>query len=469
MSKGEKFYHPYIPNSSPKNKAEMLKELGIKNIEELYADIPPQLRFKGRMNLPAPLRSECALERHVRGILSRNQSCEENISFLGGGCWPHYVPAICDQINQRSEFLTAYAGEPYEDHGRFQALFEYQSLMAELVDMDVVNVPTYDWSQAASTSLSMASRITRRQEILAADTIAPDRLMVIRNYCQPVLKITMVKHSSDTGLMDIEDLKSKISSSTAAVYFENPSYLGFIETQGQEISDLAHGQGALSVVGVDPISLGILVPPSHYGADLVCGDIQPLGNHMHYGGGLGGFIAAPDEERFVMEYPSRLFGITRTSVEGEYGFGDVAYERTSFAEREKGKEFVGTHAALCGITAGVYLALLGPRGIQELSRSILQKSRYAAARLSEIEGVKAPVFKSPHFKEFVVDFRGTGRTVADINRELRKKHIFGGKDLSKEFPQFKNCALYCVTEIHTREDIDTLVQALNKILAQEIE
>ncbi|MCK4759998.1 MAG: aminomethyl-transferring glycine dehydrogenase subunit GcvPA, partial [Candidatus Aminicenantes bacterium] len=408
----------YIPNSAPEVKAKMLEEIGVKSIEELYEDIPENLRFKGKLNLPEAIRSEYDLKRHVESILAKNRSCKESISFLGAGCWPHYVPAICDEINQRSEFLTAYAGEPYEDHGRFQALFEYESLMGELLDLDVVNVPTYDWCQAASTSIRMAGRITGRREILISDTVSPERLLAIRNYCRPVVDIKMVNHDPESGLMDLNDLRSKMSSATSGIYFENPSYLGFIEHQGQEISDVAHENGALSVAGVDPVSLGVIVPPSHYGVDIVCGDIQGLGNHMSFGGGQGGFIATRDEERFVMEFPSRLFGITKTSVEGEYGFGDVAYDRTSFGTREEGKEFVGTHTALCGITAGVYLSLMGPKGLQELGQTIMQRSQYAMKKLSEIKGVKAPFFASPHFKEFVVDFRKTGKTVQEINECL---------------------------------------------------
>lgn len=464
MSKKEKMTHPYIPNSVPEVKAKMLDEIGVKDIEELYEDIPESLKFKGKMNLPEALPSEYDLKSHVEKILSKNKTCEENTSFLGGGCWQHYVPAICDEINQRSEFLTAYAGEPYEDHGRFQALFEYESLMAELLDMDVVNVPTYDWCQAAGTSVRMAGRIIGRTEILVSDTVSPDRLSAIKNYCRPVVTLKMVKHCSETGLMDLDDLKSKISSTTAGIYFENPSYLGFIEHQGNAISEIAHENGALCIVGVDPISLGVIIPPSHYGADIVCGDIQGLGVHMFYGGGLGGFIATRDEEKFVMEFPSRLFGITKTSVEGEYGFGDVAYDRTSFAHREEGKEFVGTHAALWGITAGVYLSLMGPKGMQELGKLIMQKSQYAMNRLSEIKGVEAPLFDSPHFKEFIVDFNGVERKVEDINKFLLEQRIFGGKNLSKEFPELGECALYCVTEVHTKEDIDCLAKALNGCL-----
>jgi glycine dehydrogenase subunit 1 len=274
----------------------------------------------------------------------------------------------------------------------------------------------------------------------------------------------MVKHCPDTGLVDLDDLRAKMSPDIAGIYFENPSYLGFIEHQGKDISDIAHEKGALSVVGVDPVSLGVVIPPSNYGADIACGDIQGLGNHLNYGGGLGGFIATRDEEKFVMEYPSRLFGITKTSVEGEYGFGDVAYERTSFAVREEGKEFVGTHAALCGITAAVYLSLMGPKGMQDLGKTIMQRSQYAMKKLSEIKGVKAPLFDSPHFKEFVVSFEETGMTVEDINKSLLEQGIFGGKDLSKEFPELENCALYCVTEVHTKEDLDSLVLALKDSL-----
>ena len=416
------------------------------------------------MNIPAPLVSEYDLKQHVEKILQKNKTCEECISFLGGGCWQHYVPAICDEINQRSEFLTAYAGEPYEDHGRFQALFEYASMMGELLDMDVVNVPTYDWGQAASTAIRMAARITGRSEMLVSKNISPERLLIIQNYCKPDIKISLIECNQGIGKINIDDIKSKISSKVAGIYFENPSYFGIIEDQGEIISDIAHRYDSLSIIGVDPISLGILVPPVNYGADIVCGDLQPLGIRMQFGGGLAGFIATRDEEQFVMEYPSRLFGITLTSVEGEYGFGDVTYDRTSFGSREKGKEFVGTASALWGITAGVYLALLGPYEIQKLGRTIIQKTRYTMKKISEINGVKIPLIQLAHFKEFVVDFNDTGKKVKDVNKKLLEKGIFGGKDISNEFPELGECALYCVTEIHSKGDIDKLIKSLNECL-----
>ena len=458
--------YPYIPNSVPAVKKQMLKEVGAESVEDFFEDIPDRLRLKESLNLPPPLLSEYALKRHVEDILAKNKTCQEYLSFLGAGCYQHHVPAVCDEVNGRSEFLTAYAGEPYDDHGRFQALFEYASMMGELLNMDVVNVPTYDGYQAAATSIRMASRMTGRRQVLVSRTISAGKLSKIRDYCRPEIEIKLTGYDSETGQLDLNALQAEISSKTAAVYFDNPSYLGFIETRGDEISRKAHDHGAVCVVGADPISLGVLTPPVEYGADIVCGDIQPLGMHMQFGGGQAGFIATRDEKEYVMEYPSRLFGIAPTVVKGEYGFGDVAYERTSFAIREEGKEWVGTAAALWGITAGVYLALMGPQGMAEIGGGIMSRSRYAMVQMAKIKGIKAPLFQSPHFKEFVVNFDGTGQTVAEIDKALLARGIFGGKDLSKEFPELGHSALYCVTEVHTKADIDRLVDALKEVVEE---
>jgi glycine dehydrogenase subunit 1 len=466
VSEKPQVVYPYIPNSVPAVREQMLQEVGAESIDEFYEDIPEHLRLKESLNLPPPLLSERALKRHVEGILARNKTCQEYLSFLGAGCYQHHVPAVCDEVNQRGEFLTAYAGEPYDDHGRFQALFEYASMMGELLNMDAVNVPTYDGYQAAATSIRMASRLTGRYEALVCRTISPDKLSKIRDYCRPAIEIKLIDYDPQTGQLDLDALKAEISAKTAAVYFDNPSYLGFIETHGEEISELAHGHGAICIVGVDPISLGVLSPPAEYGADIVCGDIQPLGMHMQFGGGQAGFIATRDEEKYVMEYPSRLFGIAPTSVPGEYGFGDVAYERTSFAVREQGKEWVGTAAALWGITAGVYLALMGPQGMVEIGEGIMSRSRYAALQLDKIEGIEAPTFRSPHFQEFVARFDGTGKTVAEVNRALLERGILGGKDLSGEFPELGDCALYCVSEVHTKEEIDRLASTLGEVVGK---
>lgn len=441
----------------------MLKEIGMSSLDELHHDIPDAIKLHKEMDIPEAFDSEYALQRHVEGLLKKNTTCNDSLNFLGAGCWQHYVPALCDEISSRGEFLTGYGGEPYNELGRFQTLFEYASMVAELVGMDVVNVPTMDWAQAAATTARMAQRYTGRRQVLVPTILDPDKLNIMRNYCDPDVDFVQVACDKQ-GLLDLNDLKRLLNDQVAGVYFENPSYLGALEVHAQQISDMAHAVGALSLVGVDPITLGVMAPPSDYGADIVCGDLQPLGIHMHYGGGLSGFMATRDEERFVMEFPSRLFGIAPTSKEGEYGFGDVAYDRTSFGHlREKAKEYVGTQSALWGITAGVYLATMGPRGMEDVGQTMMQNAQYAVSKINEIPNVKANSLDGLYMKEFVVDFSKTGKTVAEINKALLKKGIFGGKDISAEFPVLGQSALYCVTEIHTCEDLDRLAAALAEV------
>ncbi len=454
--------HPYIPNSEPNVKKEMLDSLGMESVEDIFKEIPEHLRFKGEMNLPEPMLSEYELQRHVEGILTKNKSCKEYLNFLGSGTWQHHVPAVCDTIASRDEFLTAYVGDSYSDHGKFQALFETASMIGDLTGFDACNTPTYDWANSIAIACRMASRTTGRHKILYAGNVSPGRLMVFNNYCKPDISVVEVSYNKETGEMDLADLKSKLSRETAAVYFENPGYLGFIETNAREIIGLAKEKGALVIVGVDPTSLGVLEAPGDMDADYAVGDFQPLGLHMSWGGGLGGFISTRDEKEFLGEYPSLLFGLTDTIKEGEYGFGEVFYERTSYASREKGKDFIGTGAALHGIVAGVYLALMGPQGMRELGEGILQRVAYTKKNLEAIPGVTLPL-KGHSFKEFMVNFDGTGKSVKEINQALLDYKIFGGNDISVEFPDYGNSAIYCITEIHTKTDIEQLVEALTVI------
>jgi glycine dehydrogenase subunit 1 len=456
--------HPYIPNSAPEIQRAMLDAVGVDSVDELYASIPARLRFPGRLNLPEPLRSEYELRRHVTGVLERNQSCAERLSFLGGGCWPHYVPAVCDEIVNRGEFLTAYYGDTYGDHGKLQALFEYASLIGELVECDAVSQPVYDWGSAAATSISMAARITGRSVALIPASVGSERRSIIEGYCAPWVEIVTIPFDAATGLLELDRIRNALNSEAACVYLEMPSFLGGIETQAQAIAALAREAGALTVVGVDPISLGVLEAPPRYGADIVCGELQPLGIHMHYGGGLAGFVASKDTEEFVTEYPMYLIGLGPTAVASEHGFGEVAWERTSYIQRGDSKEYAGTTQNLWAIAAGAYLALLGPDGLAELGRTIMARARYAAGRLDALPGVRAPALTAPFFKEFVVDFSGTGRTVAEVNAALRERGIFAGLDLSEQYPELGQSALVCVTEVHSKADIDRLADNLAEVL-----
>ena len=456
-----------MPNSVPTLKAEMLRAIGAGSVEELFEQIPEDHRYRKPLDLPPPLSSEPELRRHLLRTLSRNASCEENLNFLGGGCWQHHVPAICDEIVGRSEFLTPVWGTPSSDFGRNQAWFEFQSQLGELLGMELVGLPVYSWGCAAGHAIRMAARMTGRREILVPAAIAPERLSVIRNYCEPAemashLSVVPVGYDPGTGLLDLADLRAKLSRRTAAIYIENPSFLGVIETQAAEIAALARSAGAETIVGVDPISLGILAAPADYGADIAVGSTQPLGVHMNCGGGVGGFIASRDEVRYAREYPTLLLSITDTMREGEFGFGISLFHQSSYGSREKGKDWTGNSTYLWAIANAVYMSLMGPEGFREIGELIIQRAHYAARLLSGIDAVEVR-FPTGFFKEFVVDFSATGRTVGEINKDLLKHGIFGGKDLSADFPQLGQSALYCVTEVHGEADIETLAEAVKEV------
>src|SRR5208337_1639734 len=430
---------------------------------ELYVEIPKRLRFKRKLRLPAPILDESSLRKHVEYLLERNQNCKDYLNFLGAGCAEHFVPAVCDEINGRGEFLTAYVGESYADHGKWQAFFEYCSLMGELLDMDVLSCPLYDGAQAAASSIRMASRINDRKEVLMPHTMNPEISSAVRNYIKPDITVKEVTYDKTTGLLDLEDLESKISNKTAAACIGNPSYLGGLESQAVEIGKIARGKNAEFIVYVDPICLGVLAPPAQYGATITCGDFHPLGMHMYAGGGQGGFIATGDGMKYISQFKDLMFGIADTVERGEYGFVEVLFDRTSYGSREKGNEFTGTSTCIWAITVAVYLSLMGPKGMSETGRTIMQMSQYAAKHLSKIRGVKLK-FQSPFFKEFVVNFDKTGKTVAAINKALLKRKIIGGKDLSKEFHELGQSALYCVTETKTMADIQKLVSAIKEVV-----
>ena len=453
--------YPYIPNSNEAVRKEMLDFIGAKSVEEIYAFIPDEVRMKKPLGIPAPLTTEQELSKHMNSILAEDSTCEENISFLGAGCYDHYVPAICDEINGRSEFLTAYSGDTYADHGKCQAFFEFSSMMGELLDLDVVSFPTYDGGQAASTALMMSRRINGRGKALVPENMNPSLLSQMKCYCEG-MQLIGVK-AKENGQLDLEDLKAKLDSDVAAVFIQNPCFLGFFEEQGKEIGELAHAAGAEYVVYADPSSLGIAEPPADYGADISCGEIQPLGIHMSFGAGLGGYLATRQEEKYVMNYPHHLHNIFKNS-KGQFGYSRALPERTSYYVRDKGVEYLGTCVGLWTVTAAVYLALMGPEGMRELGENILYKSNYAQKKLAGLKGVTMPYAGSHSFMEFVLNFDGTGKTVAEVNKALLAKHIFGGYDLSREMPQLGQSMLVCVTEKTALGDIDKLADALAEIL-----
>lgn len=462
--------HPYMANSNERDRKALLEGIGIDDVEELFEQIPKDHFTSYVFDLPDALISEVSLRRELTNVISRNSDCQSSLSFLGGGVWQHHVPAICDEVWQRSEFLTSVWGTGSSDVGRNQAWFEYASQLAELVGLDFVGLPVYSWGAAVGHSMRMAARITGRSKVLVPANMSPERLSVARTYCgnpqqNDHIAVVTVAIDPSTGRMNLTDLHAKLDDRTAAVYIENPSYLGLIEQDAFTIARAARAIGAETVVGVDPSSLGIIAEPSSYGADIVVGTTQPLGVHMNGGGGVGGFIATRDSETYAREYPTLQVSITDTTRVDEIGFGMPLFEQSSYGSRENANDWTGNSVYLWAIANAVYMSSLGPQGFRELGSTIVQHSHYAAGRLGDLPGVSIQ-WPDGFFKEFVVNLNDTGRTVGEVDEFLRGRNIFGGIDLSNDFPDLGQALLVAVTEIHTMADIDRFVDNLREAVTE---
>ena len=453
-----------MPNSDESIMRKMLGEIGNDTIDELFKDIPSAIRSKADLQIPHGM-SEMDARRHVEALLAKNLSTRDMISFLGAGVWPHHVPAAIDAIVGRGEFLTSYTPyQPEISQGMLQTLFEYQSLICELTEMDYANSSMYDWSTALGEAARMAARATGRNEFIVSKYIHPERLATLRIFCEPVgIKVIQVAQDERTGSIDLSDLKQKITASTAGVYLEYPSFLGFVEQAAAEIGSMIHDGGGLLVVGGEPISLGVLKPPGEFGADIVVGEGQPLGNHMNYGGPLIGIFACRGDA-LLRQMPGRIIGKT-TTLDGEQDAYCMALQtREQHIRRGKATSNICTNEALLALAASMYLSLLGPKGIADLCSTILERTEYAIDRLGRIRGVIAPRFDAFHFMEFAVNFDKTGKKVSQINSDLLKAGIQGGLDLSGNFPELGQSALYCFTEVHSHRDIQMLGDKLQQVL-----
>jgi glycine dehydrogenase subunit 1 len=452
--------HPYLPNSVPEIKEKMMDEIGIRSIDDLYINIPERLRFKGELQVPGPY-TELEVKKLVSDTLEKNTrlKCPP---FLGGGVWPHYVPSVVDEVVHRAEFLTSYTPyQPEISQGILQSIFEYQSLICELVEMAVANASMYDWSSALGEAVLLANRLNHREKALVPSFISPARLAVLKTYAGPAgMQIEKVGYDHETGMMDLEDLKNKVDEKTTAVYIENPSYLGFAEENVEAIGEIIHDKKAIYITGVDPISLGVLRAPGSYGADIVVGEGQPLGNHMNYGGPLLGIFACNHDNAIIRQMPGRIIGITETVDDKRRAFVMTLQTREQHIRREKATSNICSNEALCSVAGAVYLSLLGPNGLKDLAETCTSRAHYAIRRFNEIDGIKTPAFNSYHFKEFTVNY--SKKKAKEVNRTLLAHGYQGGKPLKHEFHELGESALFCVTEMHTKKDIDGLVGALKE-------
>jgi len=461
--KDKVFPHPFIANSTITDWKSMLRELKVESIQDLYSDIPTKFVLKRELNLTGSF-SELETYKHVSRILSRNISYNDMSVFLGAGAWLHYIPAAVSEIVSRSEFLTSYTQyQPEASQGMLMALFEYQSLVTELLEIDVVNASMYDWATALGEAGRMSKRLTGRSEVVIPRFTSPDRSAVLQTYIDPIgMRMVEVAQSREDGQIVLENLKEKVTSDTAAVYLENPSYLGFLENQVDAVAEISHDAGAVFIVGVDPTSLGIIRPPGDYGADIVVGEGQPFGNPVNFGGPLLGILACKSDIKMIRAMPGRIIGMTTTLDEMQRAFVMSLQTREQHIRRGEANSNICTNNALSALASAVYLSLLGKSGIRELSEHILAKTKYAIKKFNSIDGVDVPLFKAPHFKEFTVRFKG--RQANDVLRELLEHKICGGKLLAPEFPELGESVLVCVTELHSKQQIDNYVDTLDQLL-----
>ncbi len=445
---------PFIPNASLKE--EMLRELKIKDIKELFSDIPEEIKVKD-LNIPEG-RSQLEVERELKKIAEKNKPFPEMLSFLGGGIKPHYVPATVKAIVSRSEFYTSYTPyQPELSQGLLQAMFEYQSLIAELTGMEIANSSLYDASTALGEAVRMSYRIRKGKEVLIPNNISWERKLVLRNYVKGLgVKIKEIRYDDENGTIDINHLEENLSRDAFAVYVENPNYFGIFEEMAPEISDMVHKKGAVFIVGVDPISLGIVKPPGEYGADIVVGEGRCLGMGMNFGGSSLGIFAC--RKKFLRQLPGRIIGLTHDR-DGNRAFCMTLQTREQHIRREKATSNICTNEALCALSAAVYLSLIGSKGLVELAKLNLKLGRLLAERICSLPWFKKR-FKGKHFNEFVASF---SHDADYLNAELAKRNMQAGLHLGRFYPELKNCLLFGITELYTEKDIDRLLIAIKEV------
>ncbi|MCL6429248.1 MAG: aminomethyl-transferring glycine dehydrogenase subunit GcvPA [Anaerolineae bacterium] len=445
----------YVPHTDA-DRREMLAAIGVGSVEELFAVVPESVRFP-ELELPEPL-SEAEVLEELRVLSDSNADLDHLACFLGAGAYRHYIPSVVQHVIGRSEFYTAYTPyQPEISQGTLQTIFEYQSMICGLTGMDVSNASHYDGATAMAEAVIMAISVGRgkRRKAVVAPAVHPQYREVVRTYTQG-MGVQVVGDEDLTA--DIGRLAERIDGDTACVIVQVPDFFGGLDSPEtlSALADAAHRAGALFVVSVDPISLGLLKPPSEYGVDIVVGEGQSLGLPPSFGGPYLGFFACREE--YVRRMAGRLVGETVDS-QGRRSYVLTLATREQHIRRERATSNICTNEALCALAASVYLAALGPRGLRQVAELCYHRSHYAANRIAQVPGF-AVLDNRPFFKEFVVR---CPIPVEEINAELMEWDILGGYDLGRDYPHLAGHMLLCVTELNTRAQIDDLVMALRII------
>ena len=442
--------YPYIPNSHNEEK-EMLQGMGLTSVDQLFEDIPQDVKLKRKLNLN-PSMSELEVSKLMKDLSNKNFSNEDLTCFLGAGAYDHYIPSLIKHITSRSEFYTAYTPyQPEISQGTLQVIFEYQSMICSLTGMDVSNASMYDGPTACTEAALMAAENAKKNKIVVSKTVHPEIRKVLKTYLG-FREIELVEVDMADGVTDIDKLRAVVDSSTGGVIVQNPNFFGIIEDM-EEVEKITHANKALLIMNVDPISLGVLKTPGEIGADIAVGEGQSLGNSLNYGGPYLGFMAVTS--KLMRKMPGRIVGQTE-DLDGKRAFVLTLQAREQHIRRQKASSNICSNQALNALTAVVYLTTLGKKGLKEVAEQSARKAHYAYSEITK-SGKYKPLFNKPFFKEFAVEGEAS-----KVNSELLKNNILGGYDLSMDYP-LPNGMLFCVTEKRTKAEIDKLAKVLEGI------
>ncbi|GIP32183.1 aminomethyl-transferring glycine dehydrogenase subunit GcvPA [Paenibacillus sp. J2TS4] len=444
--------HRYLPLTGQDRK-EMLADIGISSMDELFADIPDSVRHKGKLNVSAAL-SEPELLRLMRKLSAKNADFEQYACFLGAGIYDHHIPVVINHVLSRSEFYTAYTPyQPEISQGELQAIFEFQSYICELTGMAVANASMYDGATALAEAGALAVGATKRKRLIVSGTVHPEARQILRTTAKG-LNVEVVEAGYANGVTDVRQLASLIDEETAAVLVQSPNFFGCVEDI-RAIEPLIHRVKGLLVVSSNPLALGLLEAPGAMGADLVVGDAQPLGIPAALGGPTCGYFAASTP--WMRRMPGRIVGQT-VDRHGKRGFVLTLQAREQHIRREKATSNICSNQALLALCASVYLSTMGKQGIREVAALNLQKSNFAAQALSSIKGIELP-FSAPFFNEFVIKLP-EGSDIRELNRHLLASGMIGGFDLGRDYSELAGHMLVAVTEQRSREEIELFASAL---------
>lgn len=438
--------HRYLPMTDSDQK-EMLEAIGVNTIDDLFSDIPESVRFQGEYNIK-PAKTEPALMKELMLLSQKNADLKTNTSFLGAGVYDHYMPVIVDHVLSRSEFYTAYTPyQPEISQGELQAIFEFQTMISELTGMDVANSSMYDGGTALAEAAMLATGHTKRKKVLISSTVHPESKAVVQTYAKgQYIDVVEIPHKD--GLTDMSALKDMIGDDIAAVVVQYPNFFGRVEPLA-ELEEVIHAHKSLFVVSSNPLSLGVLTPPGKFGADIVAGDAQVFGIPTAFGGPHCGYFAVT--KKLMRKVPGRLVGQT-VDENGQRGFVLTLQAREQHIRRDKATSNICSNQALNALAASVAMTALGRKGVKQMAIDNIQKAHYAKEQFKKA-GFDI-TFEGSSFNEFIIK---CNRPVREVNQALLKKNIIGGYDLGRDYNELAHHMLIAVTELRTKEEIDTFV------------